>query len=438
FNQVSHQSDGYEGYDNSHWNYLNVGLATTQPYYAVEGSDGTVYAGLQDNGEVKLNPGNTRGDEVFGGDGFDTAVVPGQSNIVYEEYTYGAVSVSTDGGHNWTPIPPGDASSTQNQFATPFLMDPRNPNHVVVVGRFIDETSAGANTQSWTSTYDLGPSSVAAKPGVTGGGVNNIATAVSMFGAKMYVPYCGLCDPISQGGGDFSYFHTGLATNVKAGCTAAIGSSKCWHKTKIKGLPNRYIQGVAMDPTNPKTVYVALSGYLRHWYPNGLNSGPVWVSYDGGNTFRNMSGNLPRVPGNALIVRNGQVFVGTDQGVYVAPKHPKAPGRTHWTRIGTGLPNSSVLDLRLNPSGSHLVAATHGRGVWIYNFGSKAKKPYRQSGMSTPLPAAPAPVSPGTPTAAPTFALDPAMLGSGLALVLFAALLQIAARRRRTTLPLAH
>ena len=76
--------------------------------------------------------------------------------------------------------------------------------------------------------------------------------------------------------------------------------------------------------------------------------------------------------------------------------------------------------------------------MWIYNFGSKAKKPYRQSGMSTPLPAAPVPVSPGTPTAAPTFALDPAMLGSGLALVLFAALLQIAARRRRTTLPLAH
>ena len=429
FSQVSHQSDGYNGFDNSHWNYRNTGLATTEPYYAVEGSDGTIYAGLQDNGEVAMLPGSTRGDEIYGGDGFGTAVVPGLSSSVYEEYTYGDIKVSIDGGRNWTDIQPSDASSTQSQFAAPFMLDPRNANHVVAVGRFIDESTAGTNTASWTSTYDLGPSKVAAQPGVSGGGVNNIATAVALFGAKMYVPYCGLCDPISQGSGDFSYFHTGLATNVKTGCTAAIGSSSCWHKAAIKGLPNRYIQGVAMDPLHPKTVYVALSGYGRRWYPNGNKTGPVWVSSNAGRTFHNASGNLPRVPGNALTIRNGRVFLGTDRGIFSARPSTSDPKHTHWTRVGRGLPNASVLDLRLNPQGSHLVAATHGRGVWIYNFGNKAKKPYRQRGATTPMP--PRPVTPSTPTAKPSPAFDPTLLGSGLGLLLVTLFLQAAIRRRR-------
>jgi hypothetical protein len=426
FSQVSHQSDGYDGYDNSHWNYRNAGLATTQPYYAVEGSDGTIYAGLQDNGEVKVEPGSTRGDEVFGGDGFDTAVVPGQSTSAYEEYTYGDIAVSTDGGHNWRDIEPGDASSTNSQFAAPFMLDPRNANHIVAVGRYIDESTAGTGTQNWTTTYDLGASRVSTKPGVSGGGVNNIATAISVSGAQMYVPFCGLCDPISQGAGNFHYFHNGLATNVKSGCAAATGSSTCWHKATVKGLPNRYIQGVAMDPVHPRTVYVALSGYLRHWYPNDTRSGPVWVSHDAGQTFHNISGNLPRVPGNALVVRNGRVFVGTDRGIYSARQSSSSPRRTHWTRVGRGLPNASVLDLRLNPQGSQLVAATHGRGVWTYNFGHQADKPYRQRGAMSPTPAAPSP-----PTAAPTPAVDPALLGSGLGLLLVAVFAQVVARRRR-------
>lgn len=432
FSQDSHAtSAGYTGYDNDSWRWLNVGLATTQPYYAVLGSDGTVYAGLQDNGEVKINPGSTRGDEIYGGDGFDTAVVPGNSNDVYEEYTYGVLSVSTDGGHNWTDITPGDASSTTSQFATPFMLDPRNPQHVVEVGRYIDESTQGPSTSSWSTTYDLGASPVANKPGVAGGGVNNIATAVSVLGAKMYVPFCGLCDPISQGSGEKSYFHVGFATNVKTGCTAKIGSSACWHKTAHKGLPNRYVQGVAVDPVNPRTVYVALSGYLRRWVPNGTSSGPVYVSHDAGGHFHNMSGNLPRVPGNALVVRNGRVFVATDLGVYSAKPNLTDLRHTTWTRVGKGLPNGSVLDLRLNPNGSHLVAAHHGRGVWTYNFGHAAKPAYRQRGLAT-LPPAPTPPRsrPGRPTL-PVGGADPGMVAAGLALLLVAALLPPLARRRR-------
>lgn len=438
FSQLAHNTDlGYTGYDNSSWNWLNLGVATTQPYYAVEGSDGTIYAGLQDNGEVKIGPGSTRGDEVFGGDGFDTAVVPGNSNIVYEEYTYGDVSVSTDGGKSWTDIEPGDVSSTTAQFATPFLMDPKNPNHIVEVGRYVDEDTKGPNvsdpcytvegdgvcTGGWTETYDLGASKVANDNGVTGAGVNNVATAVSVDGAAMYVPFCGVCDPITQATGDFSKFHNGIATNVKKGCTAKVGDKNCWHKAAAKGLPNRYIQGVAIDPRDHRTVYVTLSGYLRRWYPNGTSSGAVYVSHDAGEHFKNVSGNLPKVPGNAVVLRNGQVFIGTDLGVYTARE-----GSTHWTRVGGNLPNSSVLDLRLNPNGSQLVAALHGRGVWTYSFGSAAAAPYRQHGVADAVPLD-GPGS-GTPTSFGV-RIRPWLLTPGLILILATAMGQVLGRRRR-------
>ncbi len=211
FRQDSHVTDlGYTGYDNSSWSYLNTGLATTQPYYAQEGSDGTVYAGLQDNGEEKLAPGSTRGDEIYGGDGFDTAVVPGNSKQVYEEYVYGQTSVSTDGGLTWFPDAPCDAGDpTMYQFATPFVLDPTNADHVVIAGRVVHESTRGVATDTeatancagstgvgvdWSNTYDLGPSVVATHPEVRGGGVNNVATAVAVRGAYAYVPYCGVCD----------------------------------------------------------------------------------------------------------------------------------------------------------------------------------------------------------------------------------------------------
>ncbi|HET7529464.1 MAG TPA: hypothetical protein VFJ98_00735 [Mycobacteriales bacterium] len=448
FSQNTHTTDlGYVGYDNSHWKWLNLGLATTQPYYAVEGSGGTIYAGLQDNGEVKIGPGSTRGDEVYGGDGFDTAVVPGNDRQAYEEYTYGDVSVTTDGGQNWTDISPCDIGSSISQFATPFLLDPRNANHVVEVGRYIDESVRGINTSAgtseegecldpggWATTYDLGASKVNGKPGVSGGGANNIATAVSVNGAHMYVPFCGLCDPVSQGAGNLSYFHNGIATNVRPGCTAKIGSSACWHKAAAIGLPNRYVQGVAIDPRNPRTVYVALSGYLRRWFPNPNRGGSVYVSHDAGQHFSNATGNLPHTPANSLVLRNGTVFVGTDLGVYSA-----AQGSTSWRRLGRGLPNSSVLDLRLNPQGSHLVAALHGRGVWVYDFGAKAAPAYRQHGPAALPPiAGTVPVSgPGGPSGPSGPGVDPTLLAAGLLLLLVAAGVRSLASRPARVVPTA-
>jgi hypothetical protein len=54
------------------------------------------------------------------------------------------------------------------------------------------------------------------------------------------------------------------------------------------------------------------------------------------------------------------LFLGTDVGAYVSANM----GRS-WQRFMTGLPTVPVHDLRIHPRDHELIAATHGRGIWI-------------------------------------------------------------------------
>ncbi|MDX6664283.1 MAG: hypothetical protein QOG68_489 [Solirubrobacteraceae bacterium] len=138
----------------------NVGLNTLQPYDVALANDGTAYMGMQDNGEGKIDP-DGRSYTVFGGDGFFTAVDPADSNVAYEEYTGGTVSVTKDGGKTWTSI---DPTLINPGFSTPFEMDPNDPAHLMIGGCDIRETTAGATTaagtgtadNSWKDVFDLG------------------------------------------------------------------------------------------------------------------------------------------------------------------------------------------------------------------------------------------------------------------------------------------
>ncbi len=151
-----------EDFSNANWGQgkpqgrsgANNGLNTLQPYDASMAKDGTVYMGLQDNGEAKIEP---NGDmyTIYGGDGFFSAVDPDNSKVAYEEYTAGDISVTKDGGRTWTDIAP---ALTSAQFATPFEMDRGDANHLMIGGRNVFETTSGPDTASgtWAQVYDLG------------------------------------------------------------------------------------------------------------------------------------------------------------------------------------------------------------------------------------------------------------------------------------------
>jgi hypothetical protein len=57
------------------------------------------------------------------------------------------------------------------------------------------------------------------------------------------------------------------------------------------------------------------------------------------------------------------LFAGTDVGVYVSTNRGE-----DWTEFMTGLPTAPVHDLKIHPRDRELIAATHGRSVWIVDI----------------------------------------------------------------------
>ena len=364
-------------YDNDSWgDGINHGLHTLLPYDAEMSKDGTVFGGLQDNGELKISPDGSQ-NSVYGGDGFFSAVDPTNSKIAYEEYTEGDISVTQDGGATWTDIQP---CYTTAQFSAPFKLDPANANHIVAGGSDIEDSLSGPSTTSevdlgLTATDKMATCSAAADTGGsttdwvpvfslgTTNGYTNTASAVDVAGDAEYAGFCGSCDIVTQG----LPFHSGLATNVGGSAAPKAGTSAGWHVAAAAGLPQRIINSVTIDPTDAKTVYVTLGGYGRRWIPPGslgdstalVGTGHLFVSHDAGATFTDISGNLPDAAADWAIVHQGDLIVGTDVGVFGA----KGTNGGTFSVVGTGLPNVPVVHLEITPrSPNELLAATYGRG----------------------------------------------------------------------------
>ena len=171
-----------QDFNNESWGSgASVGLNTLQAYDAAIARDGAVTAGLQDNGQVLIEPGTRRSVAVYGGDGFDTGIHPDDSARIVEEYAGGVVSMTTDGGRNWTNIDPDDGAVTRNSanwlFWTPLAVDSDDPNRFLAGGRLIRERLDGYNADSsWTTLFDLGTAA---------SGATRVASALDVHGTTV-------------------------------------------------------------------------------------------------------------------------------------------------------------------------------------------------------------------------------------------------------------
>ena len=114
-----------------------------------------------------------------------------------------------------------------------------------------------------------------------------------------------------------------------------------------------------VDRHNAAHVVVTFGAFSRRWIP-GAGVGHVFVSHNGGGTWKNISGNLPDAPVNASVVWGHRLVVGTDVGVFATSA--AAPG--HWVRLGRSLPAAPAVDLDVSPDQGYLLVPTHGRGLW--------------------------------------------------------------------------
>jgi hypothetical protein len=85
-------------------------------------------------------------------------------------------------------------------------------------------------------------------------------------------------------------------------------------------------------------------------------------SDDAGATWHDVTGNLPKIPVNAVVTdpaNPDRVWVACDVGVF---ESGDAGGS--WVVFGTGLPNALAVDLLLYAPDRLLRVATRSRGVW--------------------------------------------------------------------------
>jgi hypothetical protein len=343
---------------NGDWTDLNDQLHTLQYYDAQAGKSGSgirYWGGLQDNGDA-LTYGNGTSITPAGGDGGQVIVDPTNANKSVGEYVFLNMYLTTDGGHNFRTITPSCASvltaiagcDPNPRFIAPMATDVNNPHHWVAGGQFVwDDTEAWSTVCNpatttppvpqkcdWTNIHDTG--------------AHHSITAIAVNGSTIYAAWCGPCNA-----GGAAPFASGIDTN--AGGT--------WHTISASNLPDRFIQGLTVDPNDASHVYVVYNGFSRRWIPSA-GVGHVFESSDGGATFTDISVLLPDIPSDALVLTGGHLYLGTDIGAFVASVG--GGNNTAWARLGTGLPNVVVNDIRLNPDGKKLLAATHGRGLWTF------------------------------------------------------------------------
>ena len=93
---------------------------------------------------------------------------------------------------------------------------------------------------------------------------------------------------------------------------------------------------MTVDPDHPSHAYAVFNGYSRRWIPGG-GIGHVFETYNGGQSWTDISGNLPDIPADALLIQNHRLALATD----LEHVHGRGrPGRAHLTgRVwATGCP----------------------------------------------------------------------------------------------------
>jgi photosystem II stability/assembly factor-like uncharacterized protein len=301
--------------------------------------------GAQDNGclrswDYPTNAGDPDNWNSFGcGDGEYTLMDPSDNGIHYGCSQYGSCIRRYDGPPpapvtNRT-ISSGTVSERRN-WLTPVVLDPNNPAIIYYGGNVLNKSTDRGDT--WTR---ISPPSV----DLTG-------TFEPGREDPIYVNYGTITTiSVSKTASDTIYLGTDTGRVWK---TEDGGAT--WVRFVDKGLPERWVTRVAVDPADSKTAWATFSGFR-----NGEDAAHVFLTTDGGETWRNVSGNLPNAPVNDVVIDKVRdtVYVGTDVGLFHLKNDKK-----NWAAVGTGLPLAPVLDIRLHEPSSTLVASTFGRSMW--------------------------------------------------------------------------
>ena len=300
---------------------INAGLATTLHYagLSLHPTDASgVLTGMQDNGTIISRNGITQFNGVFGGDGAFTAINPSTPDIYYVSSQSGNMVRVNGTANTARTITSGIDANERRAFIAPFVIDATRPTRLYFGGiRMYRTLNEGTLWSPISADLTRGT-----------GSISSIALAPS----DSNVIYVGTSDGNVRYSKDF-----GITWNAP-----------------LTTLPVRAAADFAIDPSDANRAVVTFTS---------TGTGHVYITFDGGANWTNISGTLPDVSTQAATFGPaGKLYVGNMFGVYVSPDL----GVT-WTRE-PGLPFIRITDLVYNSRTRRIVAATYGRGLWAFDF----------------------------------------------------------------------
>jgi photosystem II stability/assembly factor-like uncharacterized protein len=346
-------NNGSEPYTNG-WSKLNNGYGVTQFYYGGGhiGSN-TIMGGTQDNGTLRHTPaqGPNAWNKVWGGDGGDIASDPSDPQVWYGEYVYLQIFRDTTGGSGvsllsdyicgrrwngfqwvWKPVPFSipDAQNRRAQFIAPFELDPNDPNRLL-----------GGGIQLWRTNDAKTPNTAAAGP--------SWASIKAPIGNSTHMHSI---TAIAIADGDSDVVVVGHANGDIYRSTDGTAASPNWQRIDTNGInANRQCLALTIDPDDHGVIYAAFGGY---------QSGNLWWTDDGGQSWTDISAGLPEAPIRDVTLhpqRSSWVYLATEVGVFASED-----GGATWSPTNEGPANVACRDFFW--MGCRLVCVTHGRGMF--------------------------------------------------------------------------
>ncbi|HSS60907.1 MAG TPA: hypothetical protein VLK30_05565 [Candidatus Limnocylindrales bacterium] len=318
------------------------------------------WGGTQDNGTMREVAGVPLWVDVTSGDGGNVLVDPTDWHFVYGTFFAPPTQIYriTDGGSAFfqqKPITNGINVNDRAEFYIPMAMNQLNTNQLFTGTYRVYRTDNAKTPSAGDVVWQLiSPDLTSGCTGPAPNGARNCTlTSIGVGGGTAV--YAGSNDGLLWVSPDAQTSST--PTWIQLGNSGQNGNEDGEH-SDVR-LPQRPVSSIAVDRSNWRTAYVAYNGFDA---ATPKRPGHIFKTTDGGQSFRNITSNLPDTPVNWLVLDPAfadTIYAGTDIGAFVTYN-----GGGHWYKLGASMPIVSVEQLNLDTFHRVLAAGTHGRGAW--------------------------------------------------------------------------